>query len=315
MTAGAIGSAIVLGAGPAGCSCASWLAQQGIATTLVEAQSRPLSLLRRLDLRQDWVLGAPATSTAALADAYEQHVQALPLVQWRCGVRVTGADRLADAHKVLRLSDGSTLEAEALVLATGLRPRPHPWAASSGQPLPDAVALTQQRQHFGGRILLLGGGDNAAENALFFAGRGNEVVLWSRDALRAQPMLQRRMASQARISQRVGVPMPGAIVADGPHWRVESAPYGRERFDKVAVLFGFEPDDEAWSRLRQAPAWAAAGWPDAPPHDAAQWTPHGIFVAGDFSMRLHPSIQTALADGVTAAKQVNEWFSHRLPSP
>ncbi|MBW8891944.1 MAG: hypothetical protein JF617_07225, partial [Burkholderiales bacterium] len=45
----------------------------------------------------------------------------------------------------------------------------------------DATALTAQRATLPpGRVLLLGAGDNAAENALFLAERGHDVTVWAR---------------------------------------------------------------------------------------------------------------------------------------
>jgi hypothetical protein len=90
---------------------------------------------------------------------------------------------------------------------------------------------------------------------------------------------------------------------------VSSAAHGDERYDEVAVLFGFEPDDGAWEVLRASAAWRAAGWLDLPLSGADRMADQGLFLAGDVSQRLHPCIQTALADGVTASKQVLQWLS------
>lgn len=307
-----IGSAIVVGAGPGGCSCAVWLAQQGVAATLVDRAPRPLSLLERLDLQQDWVLGFPGTSTAELAQRFAAHVRATARVDLRCGAAIERVEQLSRARKALRLADGTTVAGSALVVATGLRPRAHPWGGGGRQPL-DAITLTTARSALRGRrVLLLGGGDNAVENALYLAQRGNEVVLWSRSPLRAQRFLAGRL-SAAGVAARVGVPMPQAIEARERGWRVAGGPFGEEQFDEVAVLFGFEPDASAWDMLRADGAWRAAGWPDVPIAAADRLAPEGVFLAGDVSQRQHPCIQTALADGVATSRQVLRWLS--APNP
>jgi thioredoxin reductase len=305
-------SAIVIGAGPAGCSCASWLAQQGVATTLIERAAEPAPLLSRLDLRQDWVLGCPATSTAELARRYREHIAAIDRVDLRCGVRIEGAEALSGARKRLRLSDDTLVEGSALVFATGLRPRPHPWMGHGRRQPHDAIGLTVDRGAWRDRrVLLLGGGDNAVENALYLLEQGNSVVLWSRSGLRAQPSFQARLARDGRAVVRVDTPLPSAIEARDGGWYVRSAARDPERYDEVAVLFGFEPNDEAWEFLRASPAWRAAGWPDLPLSSAAQLAAAGLFLAGDASQRLHPCIQTALADGVTTSKQVLQWIANQ----
>jgi thioredoxin reductase len=305
-----IASAIVIGAGPAGCSCASWLAQQGVGATLIESAPAPAPLLARLDLRQDWVLGNPGVSTAELARRYREHIGVIEDVQLRCGVRIERAESLSGQRKRLRLSDGSVVEGAALVFATGLRPRPHAWTSPGTRPPHDAIDLTVQRAAWRDRrVLLLGGGDNAVENTLYLLEHGNAVVLWSRSALRARPSFQERLAHDGRAVLRLDTPLPAAITPAGDGWHVSSAAHGDERYDEVAVLFGFEPDDGAWEVLRASAAWRAAGWPDLPMSSADEMAHHGLFLAGDASQRLHPCIQTALADGVTASKQVLQWLS------
>lgn len=222
---------------------------------------------------------------------------------------------LGRGRKTLRLADGRELSASALVIATGLRPRTTPWPHAPGEAPMNAIDLTLARAQFpaGQRILLLGAGDNAAENALFLARRGHRVVLWSRSGWRAQAALQREIEEHDGITVRLHTPMPETVRRAGSAWQVGSPAHGQERFDQVAALFGFEPDDEAWNLLRASPAWQAAGWPDLPITEAAALAAEGVFLAGDISQRLHPTIQTALADGVTAAKQAAHWLTQRTP--
>ena len=306
---------LIVGAGPGGCSCALWLAQQGIACTVLEQAPAPLHTLRELDLPQSWVLGHPHTSTQALAELYTRHIEAEPLVQLRRHVTLAQVEHLSATRKAFVLSDGTRLESRALVLATGLRTKRLAACADAARAPLDAEQLTQQRNHLKGqRILLLGGGDNAVENALFLAQQGNEVVLWARNPLRAQRHFQAQLQGHARIEQRIGIAMPEPLhAASDGSWHVRSPAFGSERFDQVAVLFGFEPNDSVWQQLQASPAWAASGWPQwslAQPELAAA---QGLFLAGDISQRLHPSIQTALADGVTASKQVYQWLASPLP--
>lgn len=311
----AIGSALVIGAGPAGASCASWLAQQGIASTLIEQAPQPAPLLSRLDLRQNWVLGFPDTSTAELARRFRDHLAGMELVHLRCGASVIDAEVLSDARKVLQLSDGSVATGAALVFATGLRPRRLALTAALGRQPHDAITLTAERATWhAGRVLLLGAGDNAVENALYLLQRGNSVVLWSRSGLRAQPALQRRLAQDGRADLRLSSPLPRSIQPTAAGWRVSSETRGTESFDQVAVLFGFEPNDDAWQRLRASRPWQAAGWPDVPLSSAAELSPRGVFLCGDVSQRLHPSVQTALAEGVTTSKQVLQWITNQPPT-
>ena len=305
---------LIIGAGPAGCSCALWLAQQGIESIILEETSTPMNTLRELNLTQDWVLGHPNTSTAKLADLYTQHIKTEKLISILSDVHVEQVEHLSSNRKIFKLSNGTRLETRALVIATGLRTKRLASCDALNSPM-DAVQLTKYRNTLRSqRILLIGGGDNAVENALFLANQNNAVVLWARSELRAQPHFQSQLKNNRDIYKRIGIAMPNKIekLNDGT-WQVTSDIFGKEIFDDVAALIGFEPNEVFWSQLQSSSAWASVGWPHWPlqKHDLS--AAHGLFFAGDISQRLHPSVQTALADGVTASKQICRWLQSHGP--
>ena len=115
--------ATIIGAGPAGVSCALWLAQCGLRCIVLDQAARPFSSLHTLDFSQNWVLGHRNTSTSTLADIYTSHLAQEPLIELRCNTHIEQAIKLDSNKKVLLLSDGSQLETKALILATGLRAR------------------------------------------------------------------------------------------------------------------------------------------------------------------------------------------------
>jgi thioredoxin reductase len=305
---------LVVGAGPAGCSCALWLAKNHISCTLIEREAQAFSLLRQLRLQQSWVLGFHETSTEDIARQYTRHLEqtdGIGLLVNQTGLQM---EQIGRHDKRLRLADGSVLQGAALVVATGLRARRAPAYAGANpgaaQPM-DAIALTQRRASIHQqRVLLLGGGDNAVENALYLDGLGNRVTLWARGALRAKPFLVQELKSRAGIEVRMQDPMPTAMnAASGPAWQVSSRQFGAETFDQVAVLFGFEPESSFWDAMVSSPAWAQQGLPQWDVHRAQAAAQHGIFLAGDISGRHHPCIQTALADGVAASFQAMQWIN------
>ena len=273
----------ILGGGPAGCSAASWLAQLGLSTLLVEREPQLCAALRGLDFRQDWVLGQPASALADLALSYARQVETMPGITLRLGSTAEAARHAAGAW-TLQLASGEHVHARALLVATGLRLlRPGRYFAVPHPRVLDATALTTRRDTLTpGRALLLGAGDNAAENALFLADRGFDVTLWARGSWRAQVHLINRVEAHPRIQLRLATPLPDGLRPDDTGVTV-----GDERFDVVAALLGFEPEPSAFRLLSE--------------HDR----PHA-FVAGDASARWHPCVQTALADGVQAAKLIEQ---------
>lgn len=273
----------ILGGGPAGCSAASWLGQLGLTTLLVERAPRLCAALAALDFTQDWVLGEPASRLADLAEQYAAQARATPGLGLRLGAQVESA-RHSPEGWALQLAGGERVQARALLIATGLRLlRPARYFASPHPRVLDAAALTAQRATLApGRMLLLGAGDNAAENALFLADRGFDVTVWARGGWRAQTHLVERAERHARIAVRLSTPLPEALLPDA-----DGVAVGTERFDHAAALLGFEPEPSVFALLDEASRQRA-------------------FVAGDASGRWHPCVQTALADGVQAAKQVEQ---------
>ena len=294
----------ILGAGPAGCSAAAWLSQLGFKVLLIERGAEPCEALQALTFPQDWVLGAPGQTLATIGQQYAAQTRALPNVDLRLNTTVTRLDWQAE-HWTLHLPEG-ICQTRVLLIATGLRPlRPTAYFADEHARVLDAVALTAQRDDLKpSRFLLLGGGDNAVENALFLHEHGHEVTIWSRSAWRAQAHFLARMQANSLITQRPCQPLPTTITADAGGVTV-----GAERFDHVAVLLGYEPEPSAWQLV--VGAWQRAGViaPTEPYRDESRFEALGLLVAGDASGRQHPCVQTALGDGVVAAKQAQRLLS------
>jgi dihydroneopterin aldolase len=299
---------VVIGAGPAGCSAASWAAQMGARIAVVDRAEAACASLAPLDFAQDWVLGEPQRPLRDIGAALAAHAAQRSGIRWHLGTAVTGLARLAAGWRV-DLSDGHALETQSLILATGVRPV-RPAAYFDGAPaLMDAAGLTARRATLppASRVLLLGGGDNALENAAYLAAQGHAVTLWARDAWRGQAALVEALASHPAIEQRQQMSLPTALrPLPGGGFEADSEAFGTERFDAAAVLFGYEPEPAPWSWLNRALAAGDAIHSALQPGQPDEAL--GIFVAGDVSRRWHPCVQTALADGVVAARQMEAWL-------
>ncbi len=302
----------IIGGGPAACSAASWLHQLGLGVALIEREPQLCASLQSLQFGQDWVLGAPGQNLATLGQQYARHVESLRSVQVLLGQSVAHLDWVSGAGWRLQLDDGRSLNARALLLATGLKPlRPDIYFDPGQAPNPrlmDALGLTACRDQLpAGRLLLLGGGDNAVENALYLQARGHQVTLWSRSDWRAQQSLVARLSPE-RLTLRPSTAMPARLSADEQGVSVQSQQFGDERFDHVAALLGFEAEPSAWLLVGDALQRAGVTAPSHPFRDEPRFCPLGLFVAGDASGHQHPSVQTALGDGVVAAKAVEAFL-------
>ncbi|GBQ20135.1 putative NAD/FAD-dependent oxidoreductase [Gluconacetobacter sacchari DSM 12717] len=111
----------------------------------------------------------------------------------RLGIAVRAIDR---ARQQVVLSDGETVDYDALLLATGTRPRPWP-----GGPMPegvfalrslgDAACLRTAAEHASGPVVIVGGGYIGLELAATLRGKGGHDVT----VVEAAPRLLARAAS------------------------------------------------------------------------------------------------------------------------
>ena len=110
----------VVGAGFIGCEVAATARRRGLEVSLIEALPLPLAGALNPEIGQ------------ACADLHRAHG-----VDLRCGVMVEGIDGGQRAER-LRLSDGSTVEADVVVVGIGVTPATA-WLQSSGLTLDDGV--------------------------------------------------------------------------------------------------------------------------------------------------------------------------------
>jgi len=184
------------------------------------------------------------------------------------------------------------LTAPYLVLATGVSPRnlPHP-PAPHPQILigPGAHVLAQDFR--GQTVAVLGGGDNAFENALYAMKEGAaRVDIYARH-VRAQHHFVARMPPT-----QVFIQDPIHITTEPP--RVNGKPY-----DIVLVCYGWDPCIPALDGITLARDARGFVQTDGA---TAQTSVAGLYAIGEVAQRQHPCVVTALADGVVAAKAIQQ---------
>jgi thioredoxin reductase (NADPH) len=289
--------AAIIGGGPAGASCAVWLARLGFSPVLIEGGDALGGLCRSNPFSDEWNATLPGMTGPQVADNLALSVQRAGVpVHLSCVVdRVEAA---GDGFVVRGSGLAEPLLARHLVLATGVRARSLALpaggaAATAAQRWPEGI-LTGPGEHIvaqdfrGKTVAILGGGDNAFENALYALEKGAlSVRLYARN-VRAQ----RQFVSK----------LPASCVSIGPYSvDAHARTVDGQAYDMIMVFYGWEPCvgfADALGLQRSAQGFIATDM------QTAQTGCPGVYAIGEVAQRQHPCVVTALADGVTAAKAI-----------
>lgn len=282
---------IIVGAGPAGVSCAVWLARLGFEPVLLEAAERVGGLCLEHPFSDGWNATLPEMTGPDVARNLARSLQ-LAQVDTRLSSHVSKIQSSGSVWQVFVQDNDHPLSARHIVLASGVRAKGLPgWP--DGDVWPDGVLIGPgtaivQQNFANRRVAVLGGGDNAFENASYaFAHGARDVRIFAR-SVRAQHQLVRAF--------------PADKVMQGPYdVNVGQRQVNGETWDLILVFYGWEArvPDISGHFLRRS----EEGFVHIDPH-TTETSLAGIYAIGEVTQRMHPCVVTALADGVTAAKMI-----------
>jgi thioredoxin reductase (NADPH) len=208
-----------------------------------------------------------------------------------------------DFHTV-KLANGDRLSTHAIILATGGSPR--------------KLNIPGEEEHYGKgvsycavcdgfffrdkTVVVVGGGDTAAEESLYLAKLAKQVYLvHRRDALRAGALLQQRLKAECKI-EILWNSVVTEIRADAQGVsavQLQNTQNGKKSnltADGVFVFIGFEPNNKlvpAGTKMN-ADGYVAAD-------EKCETNVPGIFVIGDLREKYFRQIVISASDGATAA--------------
>lgn len=293
---------IIIGAGPAGLSAALWCDELGLDTLLLERAAEVGGQLLRVYNRIENYLGLVAEDGRDLRDRFAAQVEGKDFDLWT-GAEIESVDLRA---KRVALRSGERLQAVSLVLATGVSRRRLgvPGEAEfagrgvleSGKRDRDAVA--------GEDVLVVGGGDAAAENALLLAEVCPTVTLVHRG---------KRLGARAEFVERIRGEHCITVFTEATLQRV----IGGEQVEAVEILragaikpfrmavrgvlvrVGVEPNNALFKeqlRTDDGGYVVVTGMQET--------SVENVFAVGDLSNPLAPTVSGATGAGATAAKVI-----------
>lgn len=307
----------ILGAGPAGMSCANACLSFGLAPVVIERGDH-LGGAQRSNFHPNlWLLGSPSESGQELTRRLVAHYAELNATTL-LSTSLEGLER-ADGGFLMHLRTPlgrRDLAVQALVIASGMRPYATPELARLAEtsdrvvigPLNDSI-----RDHIrDAGVLILGGGDNALDHALFLAERGNRIRVCTRGGFSGREALLAACRARPEIELRRDC-RPQELAAHATGVTARWADASESRHDWLLVMYGYKPNTEVVGEF--APELRPERAPSGHLHvDGWQRTTvPGIYAAGDVTDNVQPAIPTAIAQGLAAAKAIErDWKAGRL---
>jgi thioredoxin reductase (NADPH) len=218
----------------------------------------------------------------------------------------------------LRRSSGDWLEARAVIIATGARanwlglPNEERLARTGGGVSACAVCDGALPAFRGKRLVTVGGGDSAVEEATYLTKFASEVVLvHRRDKLRASPIMADRALGNSKISIAWNTTVVDVLGDEFITGLILEDTITGERHTLEAgglfVAIGHTPNTGFLAgQLELTPG----GYIVTPHPWRTQTSVNGVFAAGDVMDDYFRQAVTAAGTGCMAALEAERWLSH-----
>ena len=218
------------------------------------------------------------------------------------------------------LSDSPACTADAVIIATGASARRLDlpgedvyWqnGISACAVCDGAVPIFRNKPLF-----VIGGGDSAAEEALFLTKYGSKVtVLVRRDALRASKTMAKRLLSHPKVTVKfntVATRVLGEEKKNGlmTHLRVKSTQTGDEETLEASGLFYAVGHDPATALFKGQIKTDEDGYVVTTP-GTSYTSVDGVFAAGDVQDKKYRQAITSAGSGCIAALEAEKWLAEK----
>ena len=294
---------VIVGGGPAGLSAAIYARRSLLDAVTLEREALGGQAILTSEI--DNYPGLPHTDGFTLSDA--MRAQAEDLGAQIAMDPVSSIARNQETGRFDVVTSSARYDAATVILAAGARPR---HAGFDGEQRfaghgVSYCATCDGMFYRGKHVFVIGGGNSAAEEALFLARLASKVTLIVRkDHLRAQAAVVRELEQNEKVELRLltsivaldGGDLPSSVTfRDNATGSTHVETYEEGSFG-VFVLVGRDPETEL---VRELADVDDAGYVVTDERMATR-TP-GLFVAGDARVKPLRQIVTAASDGAVAA--------------
>lgn len=313
------GNILILGAGPAGMSCALWLKKMGFRPWLVDRAAHVGGQLLSIQRENRWVLGFPNCTYTDIAECYRQHVceEEIDVV---LETAMTHAERRSTYFRIeLQTQEAPwCMDAVAIVIATGVRIRVQealPQGTEYHSLIKKGRLFPFPHDHLspispwcGKHVAVLGGGDNAHYTVHDLSEHTSHVHLLMRSVPKAQRSIRKKIEKLIHIG----------IVSEHTRLTLKRVYEQEERVvltfentagsittvtvDYLFIRAGFLPNTECLTQLGPLAEVEKNGEGYLVVDSGQRTSQPWVYGIGDVANPSYPSVVSALSTGAVAAK-------------
>jgi thioredoxin reductase (NADPH) len=321
---------VIVGAGPAGLAAAVYGASEGLRTLLLDrhAPGGQAGTSSRIENYLGFPAGVSGSELTRRALTQAQRLGA----EFLAPLEVTGVS-IDAGYKRLTLADGREIVTRAMLASTGMSYREHPAQGvteHTGSGVYYGAATTEAPACTGRNVLIVGGGNSAAQGAIYLARYAKEVnLVIRRDSLRdtaSQYLIdQIGKTPNIRLWPRTEVER---VEGDGHVERatlisLDDGERRTEEVDAVFVFIGTRPRSD-WlptNVLRDAKGFVLTGrdlmaaeayprtWKEKREPLPLETSVPGVFAAGDLRAGAMNRVAPAVGEGSMVVRLTHEYLA------
>lgn len=305
---------LIIGSGPAGYTAAVYAARANLNPVMYEGLQPGGQLTTTTEVENYPGYPEGVTGPVMMEDFKKQAERFGTDVRWGMA---TKADFSGDIHKVW-IDDKKVIEAESVIIATGATAKylgleDEKKYAGGGV---SACATCDGFFYRGKDVAVVGGGDTAAEEAMYLAGLCNKVYLIvRRDVLRASRVMADRVKNTKNIEilwkhQTKGLFGDNGVV-EGATLVKNKGESGEEevkiKIDGFFLAIGHKPNSDIFKDFLETDA---VGYIKTIPGTSKTTIP-GVFACGDVQDSIYRQAVTAAGSGCMAAIDAERYLSEK----
>lgn len=293
---------LIIGAGPAGLSCALYSARSGYSVIVLDPMG-PGGQLLFIDEIENYP-GREKTSGYLLSEEIEKQCEKEGVV-----IEYSKATKIEKDNNTFFVStdEDETYIAKAVVVATGAK---HKKLGLEGEEKYTGKGIsycaTCDGPFFKGRtVVVAGGGDTALTDALYLSKLAKKVIIvHRRDQFRAQKVLQDRIKEKENISSIMGRNIVKINGEDSHLSSIELDDGKLINTDGLFIFIGTTPSSEIVKDL----ALLENGFIKT--NSRMETSLPGLFAAGDVTTTSFRQVVTAASDGAKASHSADEYIQN-----